>query len=877
MGTFRSAYEEAIEHRQAAQRHLDDAERLHARRGSDTTHLQNSHDAQRNLAKRLTSAAGQAAPGWLGLPPTELTMRKELGSDLVPHQPTCVRIGVAEPIDGVTFPALVPILGAGHLATDVDARDPRVAGLLRNTLLRIIAAAPVGTVKLHFADAATSGSLFSAFAPLGHARLAAAPATDAKNIETAIEVGEAHMRMVQDAKFAGPDAPDIPHLIVVMTGLSSWRASWGWSRLEALAHSGPDSRVNLLLAGVPTVRQFAADPPNLDHTTFIRIGGRTAHLSDPPGEDFSAGRQGLDAPVTLDEGPPDNLIADVCSTQVENFRRGSAFTTMDLLPAKPWQENSTKSLRTLIGREVRQPVEVAFDDETPHWLVGGRTGSGKTVFILSLLYGLAARYSPDELEINLLDFKEGVSFSEFTSSAKDPSWLPHVRAIGIESDRQYGVAVLTSLRDEMLRRSVRMKRAGVTRLSEFRELDPTASMPRVLTVIDEFHVLFSGNDSLAKDATGLLEEVARKGRSYGIHLVLASQTAKGIESLFAKGDSIFGQLAMRVALPGASDVLDKLNNGADQLTIGSAIINNNGGVAGSNREVRFPNAAAESSVLAGVRRQLWENRPASSNPPAIFAGFAEQHIADDKHFQSATPAVRSPKAFVGRVVDVAQSTAQFTLDSTPGKHVAVLGPSSVGADVVHAALLSLAAQHDPGSARFILAPLVDSAEEPASDLARHLTTMGHTHETLMASELPSVIGDLRDAETPSHPTTYVGLFGADVASNLLAQKVDGRTQSGLDDLRSILKLGPGRGIHLVGWWRGIKRFSDDIGGSMAREDVACLVALNVAANEVGSFVGNPLLAYEPRENRALFVDRHENVTDLIVPFVRPGRLDGELG
>ncbi|MEK8110002.1 FtsK/SpoIIIE domain-containing protein [Micromonospora sp. M12] len=86
--------------------------------------------------------------------------------------------------------------------------------------------------------------------------------------------------------------------------------------------------------------------------------------------------------------------------------------------------------------------------------------------MLDVLYGLAARYSPAELQLYLLDFKEGVSFTEFVPTGRDPSWLPHARAVGIESDREYGLAVLRELRREAQRRATALKRHGVTKLAD---------------------------------------------------------------------------------------------------------------------------------------------------------------------------------------------------------------------------------------------------------------------------------------------------------------------------------------------------------------------------------------------------------------------------
>jgi ribosomal protein L29 len=258
--------------------------------------------------------------------------------------------------------------------------------------------------------------------------------------------------------------------------------------------------------------------------------------------------------------------------------------------------------------------------------VGGRTGSGKTVFLLDMLYGLTARYSPDELALYLLDFKEGVSFTEFIPTDRDPTWVPHARAVGVESDREYGLAVLTELVREMSRRAAAMKQAGVTNLAQLRLSRRDIALPRILTVIDEFHVLLQGNDETAKKAVTLLEEVARKGRSYGIHLILASQSISGIEALYTKSQSVFGQFGMRVALAGGGGILDGLNQAADSLPIGQVILNHAAGVESGNRRARFPDADVHSIHM--LRHRMWQMRTPGSSAPAMFIGYAEYTVGD---------------------------------------------------------------------------------------------------------------------------------------------------------------------------------------------------------------------------------------------------------
>lgn len=413
-----------------------------------------------------------------------------------------------------------------------------------------------------------------------------------------------------------------------------------------------------------------------------------------------------------------------------------------------------------------------------------------------------------------------------------------------------------------------MKRAGVTKLSALRQAEPHRDLPRIVAVIDEFHVLFAGNDRLARQAATHLEELARKGRSYGIHLVLASQTIAGVEALYNKKDSIFGQFPLRVALPGAKYILDPLNPAADTLRIGQAIINDSGGVPGFDRTIHFPDATADPGLLTELRHQLWSRRDVAAPPPTVFAGYAEQHLSADPVYRRLDRGKRHKSALVGRAVDVGNSTVSFTLDPVPGRHLAVLGTSDVGADLLHAATISLAAQHEPGRARFVLVSLVAQADAAIDETITELRAAGHEPEVIGAAELPDTVTALAD-QPVGGTVTHLVLFGADSAAPVLGT-------TGITRLRTILKQGPGRGIHVLGWWRGQRRFTEDIGGSSGREDVACLVVLNLPGSEIGGLIGDLTNEYRPRDNRALVVDRHDNTIRLCVPFVRPGRTFDEV-
>jgi S-DNA-T family DNA segregation ATPase FtsK/SpoIIIE len=827
---------------------------------------------RRRWVAKLHTLAQSGLPGWLGQRLDSALLELPLGVQATVDRPMYLRVGDATAVEDSVFWVVAPFTGAGHLAVDADARDRRVAGWLRGILLRTLAALPEGALRVLPVDGATLGAVFAPFRPMVDAEAWQPPVIDLDGLRTVLAEAEEQINGVQAGAVDHP-----PVLLVAVAALPSGTGRAEWARLAAIAHAGPVARVHLLLAGYPPPTLHGEPAPRLENTTQLTgRGDGWFTASEPPGPyRLSGDGTGLAAPLRLDPGPSEDLVVQVCRRAATTATGSRQTDFASLMPERIWRESSAHGLRTVVGRDGRTPYELVLDDATPHMQLGGRSGAGKTNVLLLLLYGLASRYSPDELGLYLLDFKEGVSFVEFTPTGADPSWVPHARTVGIESDREYGLAVLRSLVREMNRRAGALKRAGVTKLADLRAAQPDAVLPRLVAVVDEFQVLFAGNDVIAREAAGALEDLARKGRSYGIHMILASQTVAGIEALYTKKDSIFGQFPLRIALPGGSAILDPMNTAAEALPVGTAVVNSAGGVAEANRIVRFPHA--DPASVAAQRQKLWQARPVTNDPPAVFAGYAEHHIEDDPMFAALSPQVRRRQALVGRAVDIGLPTVGFGMDAVPGRHVAVLGTSVVGADVLHAATVGLAHQHDPGSARFVLASFAAAADPVVDELGAALTGAGHDCIEADAGALRALLADLSsEAPASAAKPTYLVVFAADVIVPMLSERGENR-HTGLDDLRTVLRAGPGRMVHVLSWWRTARRFADAVGGASGREDVACLVALNVPGNELASLIGDHTLAWQPRPNRALLLDRHDQRNQLIVPFVRPGRHEDSEG
>jgi hypothetical protein len=259
---------------------------------------------QHDLTASLRADANLLAPGWLGAQLDALAPSTPLGG---PLPPTFVRVGQAHPLDDARFSVVVPLLRAGHIAIDADARDSRVAGLLRSLVLRLLASSPPGSVRIRAIDAVDSGSTFGWFT--GIEAIMPTPVSDAEGLRAVLDEGEQWIA-------ARTDSPG-PTLLIVIASLPELTEGRDLARIAGLAHAGPAGRLHLIAAGWPPPPLTAeTTQAPLPHATQIAIRNPHAWVGDPPGATFSGTGvtpARLNAPVYLDPDPPADLVRRVCT------------------------------------------------------------------------------------------------------------------------------------------------------------------------------------------------------------------------------------------------------------------------------------------------------------------------------------------------------------------------------------------------------------------------------------------------------------------------------------------------------------------------------------------------------------------------------------
>lgn len=329
---------------------------------------------------------------------------------------------------------------------------------------------------------------------------------------------------------------------------------------------------------------------------WISPGGHRGWHAGRPEWNAAVAEKVLDsASRGFDEGSRVEVRLDRVWQLFAEGRRGDPATRLSERDTL-WRESSLERLEVPVGRQGSHGVSTfTFDSQLQSSaLLVGRPGSGKSNLLHVIICTLAAMYSPQELELYLLDFKESVEFAGYATGA-----LPHARAIALESDREFGLAVLRHICEEIERRGGLFREDGgeQSNLITYRQRGER-KLPRVLLVIDEFHRLFDREDALANESAKCLDDIVRLGRGFGVHCLLASQTLLGMSGL---GRHTLNQIAIRAALQCSEEdarvVFGDENPAAALLTRpGEAVKNSAGGRLVNNELFQVP-------LLADVERR----------------------------------------------------------------------------------------------------------------------------------------------------------------------------------------------------------------------------------------------------------------------------------
>ena len=862
-------------------------------------------------ARQLVAAAKEQFPDWNSDDWSRWTPAVEMPSSIAIANSTIDLAQIARGVpndprlrpqdSALTLPLLLPFPRRSLLLLKASgAGRAQSIDLMQSAMLRMLTALPPGKVRFTIIDPVGLGDNFSAFMHLvdfDEQLVSSRIWTDAAHIEQRLADLTKHMENVIQVYLrqefhsieeynasAGEMAE--PCRVLVIANFPANFSEAATQRLKSIVASGARCGVFVMMsvdANTPLPRHvqladFESEALSLRWTDerFVwdhaDVGALPVHFPAPPSADRFK-----------------DIVRTVGSAAKDSGRVEVPFSYIIPEPSQWWTSDSRAGIEVPLGRAGAMKLQ-SLDlgrGTSQHVLISGKTGSGKSTLLHVLITNLALRYSPNEVELYLVDFKKGVEFKAYARSN-----LPHARVIAIESEREFGLSVLQRLDAELRDRGDLFRRRGLQDLKSYRNAEPTARLPRILLIIDEFQELFVEDDRIAQESALLLDRLVRQGRAFGIHVLLGSQTLGGAYTL---ARSTIGQMAVRIALQcseaDAHLILSEDNTAARLLTRpGEAIYNDANGLYEGNHpfQIVWLSDSDRDNYLHEIE-DLTRQRQLRSPLPIVFEGNVLADLKDNPVLQATidsadwpAPSPATP-AWLGAAVAIKDPTAAVFARQN-GSNLLVVGHREEAAlGVLSASLVSLMAQHRPEDAKFIVldgmradAPEVGLWKRLA-DTARQPFSIAGVRDVTAAIEEVTAELLLREQGGQENVAPFYLIVYNLARFRELRKEDDFGFSMGSDDqsvspakqFSRILREGPPHGIHTLVWcdtYSNVARMLD----RQSLQDFEMRVLFQMNANDSSSLMDSPE-ATRLGVHRAILYDEGQGIAEKFRPYGLPSR------
>jgi hypothetical protein len=795
----------------------------------------------------------------------------------------------------LTFPEEGSIL----FETGTSGHDEAVGGL-NNIILRLLSSAPPGRLKFTIIDPVGLGQNFAGVMHLAdyeeqmiNNRIWTQPAQIEQKLADLNEHMEKVIQMYLRNEYntiaeyneqAGVIAEKYYFLVIADFPVNFTEAAA--KRLLSIAASGAKCGVYMLIhwdIRQPLPQDFI--PDELRKNAFsVSARGKGFTLADQsmPGVE-----------LVLDEGPaPDfaiDFIHKVGRCSRDSGRVEVPFEHVAPPDAEIWSEETTTELRVPVGRTGAtklQYLEIGKGTRQ-HALIAGKTGSGKSTLFHVMITNLALWCSPEQVEFYLVDFKKGVEFKCYASHQ-----LPHARVIAIESDREFGLSVLQRVDDELKRRGDMFRSLGVQDIAGYKRAGGKEAIPRSLLIIDEFQEFFVEDDTISQTASMLLDRIVRQGRAFGIHVLLGSQTLGGA---YTVARTTLGQMVIRIALQcneaDAYLIMDDTNPAPRLLSRpGEGIYNDMAGAIEGNspfQAVWLPDEVRD-RFLQKVSDRAAKNGVTYPGP-IVFEGNAPSDVRENPLLRAvlAAPVIQraaNPRIWLGAPNSIKGPT-EVVFHRQTGNNLFLVGQRDEAIMAIFSvALVSLAAQHPLGAARFILlegsapgSPQRDFMEQVAG-IIPHQVALPKQND--FAEILQGLTDEMKqraeDPEADSAPPVFLFIHGIQKFNRLRYEEELSFSVSDADAppnpallLNNLICEATRLGFHVIASCDSF----NNVGRFLSRKafsEFELRVLFQMSANDSASLIDSPK-ASTLGLHRALFYNQQEGHLETFRPYALPGR------
>lgn len=779
-----------------------------------------------------------------------------------------------------------------------DGRGAAVSAL-QAMMLRFLTGLPPGKVRFTIVDPVGLGENFASFMHLADhdEKLVTSQIwTEPRQIEARLTDLTDHIasviqkylrnqyKTIEDYNRAAGEVAE-PYRVLVVANFPANFTPEAAKRLVSIVNSGPSCGVCTLVsvdARATMPRDFAlADLEGPSFTLNWRDGRFTP--KDPALATF---------PLSLDvpPNPPTiaRLVQRVGKASKDAVRVEVPFEYIAPKAGEVWTGSASKGFEVPVGRAgaTRRQVFTLGRGTAQHALIAGKTGSGKSTLLHALITNLALIYSPDEAELYLIDFKEGVEFQWYASYR-----LPHARVVAIQSEREFGLSVLQRLDGILRERGEKFRDAGVNDLAGYRAATPNEKTPRILLVVDEFQQFFVEDDKLSQEAALLLDRLVRQGRAFGLHVLLGSQTLGGAYSL---ARSTIDQMAVRVALQcsdaDAQLILSKDNTAARLLSRpGEAIYNDQNGLVEGNDPFQVVWLAEEKREE--LLRDLGERAAGKYPAPLVFEGNSTADPGRNPALTRAIEApawpaeVKAPVAWLGDPVAIKDPTVAVFRPQGAANLLLIGQNEEAARGLFAASLFGLAAQLPVATGSLPAFCVLDGTPDDADDaefLRKLAPRLPHLCRTPNRSELPAALAELaaevdrrQKGQSEDRSPRFLFVFGVHRFRELRKAEDDfgygrrgaEREPSPAERFATVLREGPALGVHTVVWCDSMTNLNRVFDRPLLRE-FGLRVLFQMSPTDSSTLMDSPAASRLGR-TRALFLQEDQERPEKFRPYGLP--------
>jgi len=330
----------------------------------------------------------------------------------------------------------------------------------------------------------------------------------------------------------------------------------------------------------------------------------------------------LDYSLSVGESAANNLIETMRVNRMPIIEYETQYRQRHIPDNKIWTYSTLENIELHFGfrdGDASNPEKEILGDEPVHCLMAGQTGAGKSATINQVLANLLHMYSPKQLTLIMIDFKN-VEFNMYTGDLL----IPHAKIIAGTTDGEYALSIFDYLMEEMNARKKIFSKYKFQKLEEYNRAIIEGKineeyMPRILVLCDEFQVMFTEvEDKIVEIIKARIRSLSKLARYCGCHLWFTSQSMKGTMSA-----DILDQFGLRACLQCSDETsMDVLGNRAafnELKARGSILTNNSRGNLKDNHRYSIPFAS---------------NKYIKEYIPRLIQGGKSGKFPDYKHWQA---------------------------------------------------------------------------------------------------------------------------------------------------------------------------------------------------------------------------------------------------